>query len=347
MKRRTEEWPISRLVKERSRVTFPEYQREKSLWSEEKKSLLIDSILKDIDIPKLYFNLVPGGDLEVVDGQQRLWTIWEFVDGQFPYRDDKKKRFFEQLTDKEQASVSSYVLQVTIFENADDEYLRQLFVRLQLGLLLEAGEKLNAASGAMKTFVFKDMATRSFVLAIGIPSRRFAKETLCAQIAINSFSLKKNKAFARTRYEDLVAFFDAYAAPTGADLALFEEQTSSILNCLDQMHLAYGRRALSLRNRSFILSAYLFIEQAKLDGSAREVFVEFSILLLKRLKEESRKGMDRENRELYTFQSLLSSAPGEEYQIRRRHDKIAEYFRYYTRTAMILGDDTAQKGLAL
>ena len=68
MKRKIENWTVEKLEKERNSITFPEYQREKSLWRDEKKSLLIDSILKDIDIPKLYFNRLKDKTIEVIDG---------------------------------------------------------------------------------------------------------------------------------------------------------------------------------------------------------------------------------------------------------------------------------------
>ncbi len=47
--------------------------------------------------------------------------------------------------------------------------------------------------------------------------------------------------------------------------------------------------------------------------------------------------MDRKNRELYTFETLISSAPGEKYQIERRHQKMSEYYAYFGRTGKIKG----------
>lgn len=88
-----------------------------------------------------------------------------------------------------------YVLQATVFEDAPEDYLRILFVRLQLGLLLNSGEKLHAATGKMKQFVFGKLAPHPFITNIGISKRRYTKETLCAQIALNSFSREKLKAF--------------------------------------------------------------------------------------------------------------------------------------------------------
>src|SRR6266576_2147804 len=132
MKRRIEEWTITKLLKETPRISFPEYQREKLLWSPEKKALLIDTILEDIDIPKLYFNQTADGSYEVVDGQQRLWTIWEFLTGEFTYKGHQ----FAKLTKPQRDSIRNYTLQITVFEDANDAYLRKLFVRLQIALLL-------------------------------------------------------------------------------------------------------------------------------------------------------------------------------------------------------------------
>src|SRR5438876_7989913 len=84
--RRVEDWTVEELHKARPRISFPEYQRQPNLWSNEKKGLLIDSILRDIDIPKLYFNQTKDKNFEVVDGQQRLWAIWQFLDDEYSYR---------------------------------------------------------------------------------------------------------------------------------------------------------------------------------------------------------------------------------------------------------------------
>jgi hypothetical protein len=69
-----------------------------------------------------------------------------------------------------------------------------------------------------------------------------------------------------------------------------------------------------------------------------DVLVDCLLRLWKRLKEEAGAGIDRRNRELYTFQSFVSSAPGEKYQIERRHEKLLEYYEHYKHTKKIVGD---------
>jgi hypothetical protein len=341
MKRRVEDWTIEKVHKLRPRISFPEYQREPNLWSIEKRRRLIDSILRDIDIPKLYFNKTSDNGLEVVDGSQRLWSIWEFIDDVYAYASDGKLRKFSELPDAQQDKIRNYELQITIFDDAPDEYLRELFVRLQLGLLLVTGEKLHAASGAMKDFVFNKFATHRFVRSLNVPKRRYAKETLGAQVSINSFSRAKVHSFARTRYEDLEFFFKEYERPQGEDLQFFRDQSKRILSVLEGLWGCFGERAHGLSNRSYILSVYLLFEELG-DGLGslkdKKTFVDFVFALWMRLRQEVSAGIDRKNRELYVFETMLSSAPGERYQIERRHEKLLEYYAHFKKTNKIKGD---------
>ena len=58
-----------------------EYQRAK-VWSKAQKALLIDSILRGFDIPKIFLLKQTEGSphlFDVIDGKQRLTAIWEFV----------------------------------------------------------------------------------------------------------------------------------------------------------------------------------------------------------------------------------------------------------------------------
>lgn len=62
----------------------PHFQRE-YVWrlKPELPSRLIESILLEIPIPPLYFGRLDGGKLEVIDGQQRLTTLIEFITNKF------------------------------------------------------------------------------------------------------------------------------------------------------------------------------------------------------------------------------------------------------------------------
>lgn len=224
-----------------------------------------------------------------------------------------------------------------------EDYLRKLFVRLQLGLLLNTGEKLHATTGSMQKFVFDDFVHHPFIESVRIADRRFARQTLCAQICINSFSSARLDQFSRTRYEDLKSFFDEYSKPTGENRKFLDTQSERILEVCELLIKHFKSHANLLRNRSLILTVYLFVEEMFYHSPRKcermmKKFVDFITLLVRRLKDESQAGFNRKNEQLYVFQSYLSTAPSEKYQIERRHKKLGELYKYYQRESKILGD---------
>ena len=75
--------------------TNPDYQRMGGIWTREKRCLLIDSIINDYDLPKIYFHeytreraIATGHKYAIIDGRQRLETIWQFMDDGLALSDD-------------------------------------------------------------------------------------------------------------------------------------------------------------------------------------------------------------------------------------------------------------------
>ena len=62
----------------------PDFQRLRGIWKEERKSRLIESLLLRIPIPLFYVAADKSETWSVVDGIQRMSTIYDYVDGHFP-----------------------------------------------------------------------------------------------------------------------------------------------------------------------------------------------------------------------------------------------------------------------
>src|SRR5262245_60633945 len=60
----------------------PDFQRGE-VWATSKKQHLVDSVLRNWHIPPIHLVVKKDGRQEVLDGQQRLVAIRDFVDGRF------------------------------------------------------------------------------------------------------------------------------------------------------------------------------------------------------------------------------------------------------------------------
>ena len=73
---------ISRL--KNGRIVIPDYQRDADQWDRRKESLFIESLLNNLTIPALFFlEDQETGEIEVIDGQQRLNTIQKYENDEF------------------------------------------------------------------------------------------------------------------------------------------------------------------------------------------------------------------------------------------------------------------------
>lgn len=114
------------------RVYIPDYQRDAEQWDSRKKSLFIESLLNNLTIPAFFFSEDENGNNEVIDGQQRLNTIWDFADDKF-----------------------------TISNNSSIEYLAPQSA-------LYAGKKFSELSQALKN-IFNDYPLTLIYLPKGLP----------------------------------------------------------------------------------------------------------------------------------------------------------------------------------
>lgn len=171
----------------------PTYQRE-AVWTRSQKQLLLDSLLQDIDIPKLYFRSidVDGYHYEVVDGQQRLRAISEFLRSEFPLSDDADKveglavggAKMKELHHLIQMKLQNTQLDVCVLQKGySDDDIEEIFLRLQNGTPLNAAEKRRALPGNMRTVV-EELASHSLfsVDFCGFTGKRFAYEDAVAKL---------------------------------------------------------------------------------------------------------------------------------------------------------------------
>lgn len=152
------EWHASRLLD-----LSPQFQR-RSVWTRAAKSFLIDTILRGKPMPKVLLTQDLIGTKHVrtvVDGQQRIRSILEFVDGTFTvlrtHNAEHAGKTFEDLDDEAQSAVLQYEIGVDLLYNVSLADMLDIFARINTySVTLNAQEKLNAKYlGVFKTTAYE------------------------------------------------------------------------------------------------------------------------------------------------------------------------------------------------
>lgn len=198
MKVKVTNWKISTLIKRRDKINEqPEYQRGK-VWSTDKEALLIDSILRGIDIPKIYLRTIENKlhDFEVADGQQRLTALFNFRDGDFKLINKNIKglqvgkigteivggKKYEDLPFDLKEKFLNSEITISIIEDCNEDEVRTLFGRLQEGITLNTAEKRNAIISSVGKHIESIVLNHIFFEKCKISKKRFKHQDYLAHV---------------------------------------------------------------------------------------------------------------------------------------------------------------------
>lgn len=184
-------------------ILQPEFQRE-YVWTPRKASLLIESVLMRIPLPVVYFAETPEGDWEVVDGQQRLTSLYSFVRGAFPdglpfrltrldVRPDLRGKGFKDLPKADQNAVLNYTLRATVLLNTSHPDIKfEVFERLNCGSVqLKDAELRNCMYRGPYNDMLEDLCLNEHLLKIrraAAPHRRMDDR----QLVLRFLAMKRN-----------------------------------------------------------------------------------------------------------------------------------------------------------
>lgn len=114
----------------------PDFQR-REVWSAPARIMLMDTILRDIPMPKIFLaNTIRDGRTYrvVIDGQQRISAILDFLRDRFPldepYSSDEKGRLFSELDQDTQDRFLSYQIDFNEAVNPTDKEIREVYARV-------------------------------------------------------------------------------------------------------------------------------------------------------------------------------------------------------------------------
>ena len=165
----------------------PRFQRQ-YVWSDALASRLVESVLLNVPIPPCYLSENDENELDVIDGQQRIYSLFRYMENQFPLRELEAlsefdgKRFFE-LPSKEQRKFRTHTLRCVVITNESHPEIKfDVFERLNTSTMpLNAQELRNCVSRGSLNDLLAELSFDERWLSIRgrkFPDKRLADEEM-------------------------------------------------------------------------------------------------------------------------------------------------------------------------
>ncbi|MDU8943536.1 DUF262 domain-containing protein [Ovoidimarina sediminis] len=234
---------------------------------------MIDTILRGWKLPKFYFLKTSDNpaEFEVLDGQQRLSAIWEFMDGQLTLSTETANLVggaskYHDLPDTFADAFDDYEIEYDEISDASDEESREFFQRLQVGLPLTSSERLNAVVSKLRNFCRKQAEHSFFTETTTVSSKRYGHFDILTKIA----AIEIEGLDSGVRCDDIKKIFEE-----NSNFSSNSAAAKRIKAALDMSRKIFGKDYSPLRNRTLVQSTLKLIchlNNAGLkDGSEKEL----------------------------------------------------------------------------
>ena len=280
------QWTIKEIKEIWDRIDpKPQYQRS-PVWNEKRKKLLIDSIFKDYDIPKIYFNKLENNNFfnfEIADGQQRLRAIIDFLNNEYQIdevcfgNECYRNVYYKDLSLEIQDKYLKTSLTITTLIDVSTEKVRDIFARLQMGVGLNQAELRRAIASNIGFYVQSIIENHTFFKSCGIPNSRNKHQDYidhCIGYLCNGFSkdMKGN------------VLKDLYLELSASDTNQLIKQTTLILTQMEKVnHFKKG----IFKNKWAFVDTFIFLSKNLNQGKkfrAKKYFELFIDIETKRKK---------------------------------------------------------------
>lgn len=337
---------IMRLYSEKDEIMLdPDYQRMGGVWTLEKKQLLIDSILNDYDIPKIYLHAfsreqkkIDGYGYAVIDGRQRLQAVWEFIEGKFTLSDDFRYQDDDNVKlarlgysdiatgfPKIKIKFDSFVLPVVGVSTDDLELIEDMFSRLNEAVPLNGAEKRNAIGGEMVAAIREVANHEFFTKYVVFGNKRYQHREIAARLLL----IEENKRVIGKIIDTKKEYLDALAKNyRSGKTELVAEFSTSIKETLDFMVSIFVEKDELLRAQGNMVLYYLLFKSSLIADTKQNVTRSRLFDFRDKVRDNRIKAEENyadASFELLEFDRLSQQGTNDASNIRERLSVIAKY----------------------
>jgi hypothetical protein len=307
------------------------------------KALLIDSVLNEYDIPKIYladFTYVntklneAKSPYAVIDGKQRFETFFDFFEGNLPlakefvlhedpsldlkrltYFDLKKS--FPKIAQRFERYSPAIVSVITDEEDKVDE----MFVRLNSGFQVTGAERRNAMPGPIPKLIRKLVLHPFFTSKISFDTKRMQEYNTVAKILLIEFKDR----FVDTKARNLDSFVKDNIP---RDISTFEPTRRTINKVLDKMTTIFKDYDPVLSTTGPIPLYYWFVKNTPTNKRYIRAFLEEFSEDVKSNLEVSQDNPERADAELTSYYTM-GRTTNDQASLSGRYDILQKRFRKF------------------
>jgi hypothetical protein len=235
-------------------IVDPEWQRE-YVWDAKRASRLIESVMIDLPIPVIYLAVNKEGSYEVIDGLQRLTSIFRFFDGEYALKGLEIKRDCNGKKYSELPLLLRNKLEDTTFRTfelpakTNKDLMFIIFERLNTGgLALNDMEIRNCLfRGKLNQLIKRLGRVPEFAQCVNqnqLEKRMVDRMLVLRFLAFYQMTFRKAR---RGLKRFLNEFFETYKNPSEEKLAEFER---IFKNCMKASYTISGDKGFRLRRIS-------------------------------------------------------------------------------------------------
>jgi hypothetical protein len=211
-------------------------------------------------------------EYDVVDGQQRLIAIYEFLDDELPLSAESQKEFkaafYSELSDDISDAFDDFEIYSDEIEEASETEIKEFLQRLQEELPLTSSEKLNSVESKLRDFCRKLAKNKIFAETVTLTDRRYAYFDVCAKAA----AIEVEGTEVGLRYEEIKAVFESQVSFSTKSLVAKRPRSA-----LYFLHKYLPGESKILHNRSIIQSLITLACQL-VKGETTENAEKFSVI---------------------------------------------------------------------
>lgn len=184
-------------INDHSLEVKPSFQRG-YVWDDKRASGLVESLLMNIPIPVCYFAEEESGKFTVIDGHQRLYSIWRYASNLFALKDlrtlnEFNGKYFRDLREREQRLILGRSIRcIVITQESHPEIRFEVFERLNSGSMQATDQEIrNAIFRGDFNNLIKSLAKSSRWLRV-LGKRELDKRMRDEELILRFFAVNNN-----------------------------------------------------------------------------------------------------------------------------------------------------------